>query len=231
MTAILATASGALTSCLDCISGKGDIKTHTYPLESFTGIRLDGDADVFLVSDSSGVITVEAQDNIAENLVMKVKNGILRIGDRDCISIHKPIKIYIPVKTIEDLAINGSGNIETSGQLTAKTLALKINGSGNLKLKLEAETIFSEVNGSGSIFLAGSAKRHKNLINGSGNLEAADLPTEQTEITINGSGNCKVFAISKLEVLVRGSGSVEYKGTPDVSTTIKGSGSVNKLGN
>jgi len=229
--AILAMASGTLTSCMDCIHGKGEVKTHTVPLEVFKGIRLDGDADVFLVPDSSGVITIEAQDNIAGNIEMKVRNGILRIGYRDCITDHEPVKIYIPVKTIGDLAINGSGNIETRGQISAKTLALRINGSGNLKINLDAETIFSEVNGSGSIFLAGSAKRLKTLINGSGNLDAAGLPTEKTEITVNGSGSCKVFAISKLDVLVRGSGDVVYKGSPDISTTIKGSGSVSKIGN
>lgn len=228
--AILAITSGALTSCMNCISGKGDVKTHTMPLEAFTGIRLDGDADVFLVSDSSKVITIVAQDNVANNMEMKVRSGTLRISYRHCIKMHEPVKIYIPVKTIEELQIDGSGNMETKSQLTVKTLALKINGSGNLKLNLSAETIFSEVNGSGSIFLAGSAKHHKSQINGSGNLEAADLPTEKTEITVNGSGSCKVFAISKLEVLLRGSGDVVYKGSPDVSSTIKGSGSVHKLG-
>jgi hypothetical protein len=229
--AIIMITSGALSSCMNCIHGKGEVKSHTVPLEAFTGIRLDGDADIFLVSDSSQSITIKAQDNIADNIEMKVRNGILRIGNRDCITQHEPIKIYIPVKTIEDLQLNGSGNIETLTQLSAKTLALKINGSGNLKIKLEAETIFSEINGSGSIFLAGSAKRHKTSINGSGNIEALELPTEETEITVNGSGSCKVFAISKLEALLRGSGDVVYKGTPDVSSTIKGSGSVNKLGN
>lgn len=229
--AIFAMASGTLTSCMNCISGKGEVKTHTVPLEVFTGIRLDGDADVFLVSDSSAVITIEAQENIADNIEMKVRDGILRIGYRDCIKMHEPVKIYIPVKIIDELQVNGSGNIETKGQVSANTLALKINGSGNMKLNLSAETIFSEVNGSGNIFLAGSAKRHKSLINGSGNLEAADLPTEETEITVNGSGSCKVFAIGKLKVLVRGSGDVVYKGSPDVSSTIKGSGSVRKLGN
>ena len=227
--AILTMASYALTSCMNCIRGKGEVKTHTVPLEAFTGIKLSCSADVILVSDSSTVITIVAQVNIASNIELNVRNGILRVDYDNCVKKHEPVKIYIPVKTIENLQVNGSGNIETSGQVSATTLAIKINGSGNLKLNLSAETIFSEVNGSGSIFLAGSAKRHESLINGSGNLEAADLPTENTEVTVNGSGSCKVFALSKLEVIVRGSGDVVYKGTPDVSTTIKGSGSVRKL--
>jgi len=220
-----------ITSCMDCIHGKGEVKTRTVPLEEFTGIRLNADADVYLVSDSLKDIRVEAQDNIAENLELRVRNGSLRISFRGCVDTKEPVKIYIPVRMIEDLQINGSGNIETNSPVSAKTLSLKINGSGNLRLKVSAETIFSEINGSGSIYLDGSAKRHKTLINGSGNLEAIGMPTGQTEITVNGSGSCKVFAISKLEVLVRGSGDVVYKGSPDISTTIKGSGSVNKIGN
>jgi predicted small secreted protein len=228
---VIAFASFTLTSCMNCIHGKGEVKTRTIPPETFTGIRLNADADVYLVSDSSKEIRIEAQDNVADNLEMKVRNGSLHISFNRCIDTQEPVKIYIPAKMIEELQINGSGNIESKSAITAQTLALKINGSGNLKLNLSAGTIFSEINGSGSIFLNGSAKRHKTLINGSGNLEAEGLPTESTEITVNGSGSCKVFAISKLEVIVRGSGDVVYKGTPDVSTTIKGSGSVNKLGN
>jgi hypothetical protein len=228
---IIACLTFTINACMNCIHGKGEVKTHMVPPEEFTGIRLNADADVYLLSDSGKEIRIEAQDNIAANLEIKVRDGLLRIRFHDCIETNEPVKIYIPVKMIENLQINGSGNIETMSPLTAKTLALKINGSGNLKLKLNAETIFSEINGSGSIYLDGSAKQHKTLINGSGNLEAIGMPTGQTEITVNGSGSCKVFAINKLEVLVRGSGDVVYKGSPDISTSVKGSGSVNKLEN
>jgi len=228
---VIAMASFTMTSCMDCIQGKGDVKTRSLPLEEFSGIKLNANADVYLVSDSIKEIKVEAQDNVADNLELKVRNGSLRIRFRDCVDTKSPVKIFIPAKLIEDLQINGSGNIETSSVMNVKTLSLRINGSGNLRLKLNAETIFSEINGSGSIYLDGSAKRHKTQINGSGNLEAIGLATGQTEITVNGSGSCKVFAITKLEVLVRGSGDVVYKGTPDISTSIKGSGSVNKLEN
>jgi len=216
---------------MNCMHGKGEVKTHSFPLESFTGIKLNSDADVFLVPDSIKEIIVEAQDNIADNLDMKVRNGSLRIDNRECIITQQPVKIYIPVKIIENIQLNGSGNIESRSPVSSETLTLGINGSGDLKLNVSAETIFSQINGSGNIYLDGSSKRHKTLINGSGNIEAENMPTEKTEITINGSGSCKVFAISNLSVLVRGSGDVYYKGTPDVSTKIKGSGSVSKLEN
>jgi hypothetical protein len=228
---VIAMFSLTFSSCMNCIHGKGEVKTHSIPLMKFTGIKLNTEADVFLVSDSVKNIVVEAQDNIADNLELKVRDGLLIVKNRKCINTNEPVKIFIPARLVEDLQINGSGNIMSKIPLEAKTLALKINGSGNLRIGITAETIFSEINGSGSIYLNGSAKKHKTLINGSGNLEAFDMPTEGTEITVNGSGSCQVFAISKLEVLLRGSGDVVYKGSPDVSTTIKGSGSVNKSGN
>lgn len=226
-----ALASFSLTSCMDCIQGTGEVKSHSFPLEPFTEIKLDSDADVYLVSDTIKEIVVEAQDNIAANLEMKVRNGSLRIGNRKCVQTQEPVKIFIPVKLIENIQLNGSGNLESKFPVSSKTLTLEINGSGDMKLNISAETIFSQINGAGNIYLDGSSKRHKTLINGSGNIEAENMPTEKTEITINGSGSCKVFAISNLSVLVRGSGDVFYKGSPDVSTKIKGSGSVGKLEN
>lgn len=216
-------------SCVDCIEGNGKISTRSVKLSDVTGINLCIGADVLLVADSGGSIKIEGESNLLEAIQLDQEGNMLKISSEPCLSTNEPITITIPVKTISELQINGSGSIKTGSKLTASDLDLIINGSGDVDLEIEASNMMSKVNGSGNIILKGGAQKHRIQVNGSGEVKAENFATGFVNITINGSGNCKVMATTGLNVKIRGSGSVYYRGTPDISTDVKGSGSLEKL--
>ena len=218
-----------LSSCNDCIEGNGKMATRTAKFTEITAVNLSLSADVKLVADSSGVVKIEGESNIIEAIILEQQGTKLRITSEPCFSSNKPITITIPMKTVTDLQINGSGSIKSTSKMGASDLELGINGSGDIDLEVDAANVKSDVNGSGNIILKGAAQRHKIEINGSGNLEAENFPTGNVGITVNGSGDCKVIATTALAIKIRGSGSVYYSGAPDISSDIKGSGSLQKL--
>lgn len=218
-----------LSSCNDCMEGNGKMATRTAKFSEITTINLSVSADVKLVADSSGTVTIEGESNIIEAIILEQKGTRLRITSEPCFSSSKPITITIPMKTVSDLQINGSGSIKSVNKMAASDLELGINGSGEIDLDINAGNVLSKINGSGDITLKGAAQRHKVEVNGSGNLDAENFPTGNVAITVNGSGDCKVFATTALGIKIRGSGSVYYSGAPDISSDIKGSGSLEKL--
>ncbi|MEI8047846.1 MAG: head GIN domain-containing protein [Bacteroidota bacterium] len=218
-----------LSSCSDCMEGNGKMAVRTATFTEITEINLSVSADVVLVADSSGTVKIEGESNIIEAILLEQKGKSLRIKSEPCFSANKPITITIPMKTISELQINGSGSIKTGNKLVASDLGLKINGSGDIDLDVDAGNVKSEINGSGNVVLKGAAQRHKIEINGSGNVDAENFPTGNVSITVNGSGDCKVLATTALAIKIRGSGSVYYAGAPDISSDIKGSGSLQKL--
>ena len=218
-----------LTSCNDCMEGNGKMATRTATFSEVTAVKLSLSADVKLVNDSSGKVKIEGESNLIEAIVIEQNGNKLTISSDRCFSSNKPITITIPMKTVSDLQINGSGSITSETQLGASDLELGINGSGDIVIDVRATNVKSKINGSGNIVLKGSAQRHKVDVNGSGNLEAADFPTGNVAILVNGSGDCKVLATTALAIKIRGSGSVYYAGSPDISSDIKGSGSIQKV--
>ncbi len=220
-----------LSSCEDCIEGNGKLTSKTIKVGDVKQIKLSGDANVVLTTDSSasGSIKIEGESNIIDVFQFDESGKSLKIKTEPCIRNHETVTITIPVKMIEMLTINGSGNFSSKSKLKASDLELVVNGSGNIELQVDAGNVSNQINGSGSIILKGTAQSHKTVINGSGNLEASDFATGAVHITINGSGDCKVLATTALSVKVRGSGNVYYKGSPNISTEVKGSGSVEKL--
>jgi hypothetical protein len=218
-----------LSSCNDCIEGNGKMASRTAKFTEITAVNLSLSADVKLVADSSGVVKIEGESNIIEAIILEQQGTKLRITSEPCFSSNKPITITIPMKTVTDLQINGSGSIKSISKMGASDLELGINGSGDIDLEVDAANVKSEINGSGNIILKGAAQRHKIEVNGSGNLEAENFATGNVGITVNGSGDCKVMATTALSITIRGSGNVYYSGAPDISSDIKGSGSLQKI--
>jgi hypothetical protein len=218
-----------LSSCNDCMEGNGKIATRTAKFTEITAINLSLSADVILVNDSTGTVKIEGESNIIQAILLEQKGTKLRISSEPCFSSNKPITITIPMKTVSDLQINGSGSIKSANKMSSSDLELGINGSGDIDINVDAANVLSKVNGSGNIVLKGAAQRHKIEVNGSGNVEAENFPTGNVAITVNGSGDCKVFATTALGIKIRGSGSVYYSGAPDISSDIKGSGTLEKV--
>jgi hypothetical protein len=218
-----------ISSCNDCMEGNGKMATRTAKFTEITAINLSLSADVILVADSTGTVKIEGESNIIEAIILEQKGTNLRITSEPCFSSNKPITITIPMKTVSDLQINGSGSIKSNNKMSSSNLELGINGSGDIDIEVEAGNVLSKINGSGNIVLKGAAQRHKIEVNGSGNVEAENFPTGNVAITVNGSGDCKVLATTALGIKIRGSGSVYYSGAPDISSDIKGSGSLEKL--
>jgi len=217
------------TSCIDCMEGNGKISTRTVKLSDVTGINLSISADILLVADSGESLIIEGESNLIQEIQLDQRGNMLKISSEPCLSTNKPITITIPVKTISELQINGSGSIRSGSKFIASDLELYINGSGDIDLAVDASDVVSKVNGSGNIILKGGAQKHRIQVNGSGDVKAENFATGFVNIIINGSGNCKVMATTGLNVKIRGSGSVYYSGTPDISTDVKGSGSLQKL--
>lgn len=218
-----------IAACDDCIEGNGKMGTRTVRVNDITAVKLNLSADVTLVPDSAEhEIVIEGESNIIKLVTIEQNAGRVRIGSEPCISTHKELKIKVPVSTLKDLQLNGSGNINSAFKVKTDDLELGINGSGNLDLDVDAQHIESQINGSGNILLKGTTVGHRIMINGSGNVEAENLASAGVKVTVNGSGDCKVLVTNDLEAIIRGSGNVYYSGSPKVQSEIKGSGSVER---
>ncbi len=218
-----------VSSCnMNCMEGRGDLKTETRVLKSFTKIKLGLDAHVIITKDSVQSVRIEAQPNMLQNLTTDISGGVLEIGTDECITDYKTITVYISIPNLEGVDVNGSGMVETRGTFSPDKIELTINGSGSITATLSANEAYADIRGSGNININGSARKFSIDIAGSGDVNAQDMPAQNCDVSVKGSGNCKVFAISKLDVNIAGSRNVYYKGKPDISNSIAGSGKLEK---
>ena len=87
-------------------------------------------------------------------------------------------------------------------------LSLNISGSGDITANGEVQTLIAKISGSGDII-------------------SAELISKSATITINGSGDAKIWASDSISAQINGSGDIEYYGNPiNVKSKINGSGDI-----
>jgi hypothetical protein len=147
-----------------------------------------------------------------------------------CHNDREDVKVYITVKDLKAIDIDGSADITGKGKFVSDTMDLSISGSGDINLELETKVLETAISGAGDVKLAGLAKTFSAAISGSGDIKALELVSEKCQVSIAGSGDCQVNASQELEISIAGSGDVSYKGNPaKIDNTIAGSGKVRKI--
>jgi hypothetical protein len=204
-------AAGALAATL---TGSGRAATEDRAVAGFTGIALSIPGRVEVVQGATEGIRVTADDNVLPEIESGVEGGILKLRFRQRFTSVNNARIHVIVnaKTLESLAVAGSGDIHAPA-LTAPRLAINVAGSGGVKVKV-----------------AGRVEALDVSIAGSGDLDAGKLDTQRAKVSIAGSGDAVVWARQALTVSVVGSGDIRYYGDPAVEKHVVGSGSVRRLG-
>ena len=215
------------------------------PLElpEFKSIYNNSNYTVYLKQTNKQEVSVEALTEIYELTTITVENGILMVNVErkpdnpnksvwakiDDIKLNPTMKIYVSVKNLNDLQVNGGGKIVSENSLAASTLNLSVSGSGSMDLDIKGDVVKAEVSGSGKIALRGYASSIDALVSGSGEIKGFDCPLDAAKVKVSGSGICELNVTTTIDALVVGSGSVKHKGnTKNATKKIYGSGTVDR---
>ena len=212
-------------------------------LPEFKGIYVNSNYTIYLKQTNKQEVTVEALTEIFSVSDIKVENGILMVNiDRkpenpnkslwakiDDIKLNPTMKLYVSVKNINDLQVNGGGKIVSENSIAADYISLGVSGAGSIDVDLKGNTIKSEVSGNGSMTLHGYATSIDAVVSGSGSINGFECVLESAKVKVSGSGACQLNVTNTIDAFVSGSGSVKHKGnTKNAQKKIYGSGSIDR---
>lgn len=198
-----------LSSCSkDNINGSGDLISESRNVGDFTKVKSEGVFEVMITQGNDQSVQVIADDNIIHKVKTVVTNNELRLyldNDNNYGSIS--VEVIITVPSINSIKNYGVGHI--------------------LALDIDASTNFNVYNsGTGDIKIEGSASSLTLENEGSGKFEGFLFTTNNCNVDIIGSGDCKINCTNNLNVHIEGSGDVYYMGMPIIEADISGSGEI-----
>src|SRR6186713_1720841 len=120
----------------------------TIELPEFQGIYVNSNYTVYLKQTNKQEVSVDALTEIFALTEIKVENGILMVnverkpdtGNKsiwakiDDIKVNPNMKLYVSVKNISDLQVNGGGKIVSENSVASDNLSLGVAGGGSIDL-------------------------------------------------------------------------------------------------
>jgi hypothetical protein len=213
------------------IKGKGAVVSKTVSTAEYDGVAVSGSFFVTLVDGAEGSITINAEENLLEFIIVEVKDNTLYIKPEKNYGIYaskgKKIEITVPVNSISNVSLAGSGDVISNFMMNATSFQVSLAGSGDIKLGIEAQTIDARLSGSGDIEFKGKTTDFTAALAGSGDIEAFELQADNAKVSIAGSGDIETNCSQSIEARVSGSGAIQYKGNPTkVDSKVSGSGTI-----
>ncbi len=192
----------------DTIYGSGKIVSEFRTVDECSGLTIKNVGDVYLTQGDTQSIRIEADDNIINKVIAQKENGILQVGLQNGSYSNITLKMYVSLKNICNLSIDGAGNV-------------------NVENSIECDTLNSIINGAGNLSVSGSANYFSCSVNGAGNISAKGFITKKCVSFVNGTGNCTIYVTDELNASVNGVGNIIYYGSPTkVTTNISGMGQI-----
>jgi hypothetical protein len=222
------------------IRGSGDIVTETRSISGVNGVDLGTFGDVIIEIGDQETLRIEAEDNLIEYFETQVRAGTLHIDTQPGFNLNptKPVKFFLTVTELENVAISGSGDIQVP-DLEADEFAIEIGGSGDVSMSdLTSERLTIDIGGSGDVTTEGlNVVAFDTDIGGSGDIDVEELNGETLSLDVNGSGNLRINGgqVNDQEIDVNGSGNyvsgdlaseivgVRIGGSGDITVWVTGS--------
>jgi hypothetical protein len=219
------------------------VTKKTLELPEFKSIYVNSNYTVYLKQTNKQEVTVEALTEIFSVTEIKVENGILMINIErkpdnpnkslwakiDDIKLNPTMKVYISMKNISELQVNGNGKILSENSIAADNLLLGVAGNGTLDVDIKGNNVKAEVTGNGNLILRGYASTIDALVSGPGLFNGFNCPLDNAKVKVSGSGVCQLNVTQTMEALVLGNGQVKHKGnTKNTTKKIYGSGVIER---
>jgi hypothetical protein len=191
------------------VQGSGNAKTETRNVSGFTRVDASGAVNVEVTAQSDFNVTVEADDNLLQNIKTEVSGDTLKIYNEEGISTKSKINVKISMPEIQGLELSGASNGNVTN-VKADSFDLKASGASKVKIDGVAKELNAEASGASK-------------------LDAENFRVENANIEATGASSAVVSATGDLELEASGASRISYTGEPkNVKQNSSGASSIGK---
>ena len=223
-----------LASCGSRLTiGEGETTVDPRETGDFTKVEISApmEAEIHVKEGALATVQLSGYQNLLKEIKTQVVDGRLTIHQQDesiDFDTDKDIVAEITVGSLDELEINGSGDVNVDGDIKSKDFHLTINGTGNIKIaSIMADKMSAEINGAGDLnFEKGRITTADYSISGAGSIKSFGVQCDDVKASIAGAGEIKITATKTLDGSVSGGGEIRYRGNPSVKSSTVGLGGI-----
>lgn len=212
------------------IKGSGNITTETRNVsQDFKKIEVSRGIKVIVAQSDSKSITVEADDNLQQHIIIKIENDVLIItSDESYNSTETPV-VTVKLPEINGLSASSGSEITSSNTLITENIDVKSSSGSEITITVEADDIKIQSTSGSSIEASGKALHLETSASSGSTINAKNLMTNEITSQASSGSSTAVYPILKLEAKASSGSSIDYHNEPKtISKTENSGGSVSK---
>lgn len=236
------------------VLGNGTMAEEVRQVSGFNSVELATLGTLHISVGSEDALTIEAEENLQEYILVEVKSNRLVITTKTGYNLEptQSIDYILTVREINRIMLSSSGNVETE-DLQAESMRLEVSSSGNLVIpdvicdyleihikssgdvdisNVLADKIDISISSSGNLEIqSGLVESQVVRISSSGEYLAKDLESYNADVQLTSSGSATLRVSEELKGNLDNSGSIFYIGNPEVDVHTSSSGKAIKITN
>ncbi|MBF4472782.1 head GIN domain-containing protein [Flavobacterium sp. HJJ] len=185
----------------------------TIELKDFDDVKVFDKLSVTLVasSENKAVITGTSQSKVEivnKNGLLKIRMPLTKIMSGD------EAKVTLYFKRIQSIDANEGSSVTCADIFKQTSITLGTQEGAKINAVLDVEKATIKAYSGGNIKIIGKAVTQSVLINSGGILEAGDLETSQTTVSLSAGGSADVRASSLVDAKIKAGGTIFIYGKP-----------------
>jgi len=211
------------------IEGSGNVVKENREVAAFNGIEAGSAFHIYLTKGEKQSIIIETDDNLQEQIKLKVKDGVLEMETKGNITNPEKMNAYIVMPYLDKLDLSGACKMETDDRFESEKMDIDLSGASGLKINIKVTNLQLELSGAAKATIGGFANNMELDGSGASNSYLEDLEVGKADIDLSGASKANVMIMDYLNGECSGAAHINYAGTVkkiDVNTS--GAGSVNR---
>ncbi|MDQ2177737.1 head GIN domain-containing protein [Marinifilum sp. D714] len=209
--------------------GNGNVKKQDREIGSFSAISSGSGIDVYLRQGDKESVTVEADENLLDLIVTRIKGDKLVIKTEDPIRRAKKLNVYVTFVNVNEISVSSGSDLESSHLLKFENLDISVSSGADADLELQADDLTCSVSSGADANLSGTANSFYGKASSGSDLRAADLKAKVCRAKASSGGDVTVYASESIEASASSGGDVNYYGEPTkVNVSSSSGGDVNR---
>lgn len=207
------------------IRGNGNIKSQERDItKNFSAIHVSQGIDVYLTTNNTKKLTVEADENIIDLLKTEVNDGTLKIYFKKNVWRTKSRKVYLSVPSLSSIVATSGASVRFENSLKADKLSLRATSGADIYAHVEITDLSSETTSGADIKISGFANNFEASATSGSDIKAYDLKVDYVKAKVTSGADVRVYAVKEINAKATSGGEIKYNGNPTVVNKTKNSG-------
>ncbi len=223
----LLTFSLAFLFCIgtQALAKKSDSQIRNVP--EFSAIKVSSGIDLYLTQSNSEKVEIKADQDIIDEIVTKVKDGVLHIYLEKNMNWqwNKSRKAYVSFDDLKAIKASAGSDVYSENSFDLDDLKLDASSGSDIKLEdLKANKIWVETSSGSDALLSGEVSHFEARASSGSDIDASDLVSKHCKVSVSSGSDASVHATESLKANASSGGDVRYRGNPSQKNVHESSG-------